>query len=59
MEFELFTVGIKQDGTVGVHFNPKLLGTVTEEELLNEMSGKMDDLLPIAESIVDFIKSKG
>lgn len=59
MEFELFTVSLKQDGTVRVSFNPKLLEVATEEELLNEMSDKMDGLLPIAESIIEFIKSKG
>lgn len=58
MEFELFTVSLKKDGTVRVSFNPQLLEVVSEKELLNEMSDKMDGLLPIAESIIDFVKSK-
>lgn len=58
MEFELFTVSLKKDGTVRVSFNPQLLEVVSEKELLNEMSDKMDGLLPIAESIINFVKSK-
>lgn len=58
MEFELFTVSIKQDGTVGVHFSPKLLQMTTEEELLKEMDGKMEGLLQISEHLIDFLKAK-
>lgn len=58
MEFELFTVALKEDGTVKVLFNPQLLEVVTEEELLTELANKMDGILPIAGSIIDFIKSK-
>lgn len=58
MELELFTVSLKKDGTVKVSFNPELLEIVSEKELLNEMSDKMDGLLPIAENIIDFVKSK-
>lgn len=58
MEFELFIVSIKQDGTVGVDFNPKLLEITTKEELLKAMDGKMDGILQSAESLIDFLKAK-
>lgn len=60
MEFELFTVAIKQDGTVKVHFNPELLQVATEEEIISHLSGKMEEnLIPIAESIIEFVQSRG
>lgn len=58
MEFELFTVSLKQDGTVKVTFNSDLLQVATEKELLDHLSDKMEGLLPIAESIIDFVQSR-
>lgn len=58
MEFGLFTVSLKQDGTIKVTFNSQLLEVATEEELLNEISDNMECLLPIVESIINFVKSK-
>lgn len=58
MELELFTVSIKEDKTVKVDFNRQLLQVITEEELLKGISDKMEGLLPIVESIVDFIRTK-
>lgn len=58
MEFELFTVSIKQDGTVGMHFSPKLLQITTEKELLKSMDGKMEGILQTAEILIAFLQAK-
>jgi hypothetical protein len=58
MEFELFTVHLKADGTIKVLFNPEILDITTEEELAKAMADKMGGLIPITQSILDFIDSK-
>lgn len=58
MDFELFTVLLKKDGTVSVEFNEDLLAIATEEDLVNEMGDKMDALIPIAKNILSFIKER-
>lgn len=58
MDLELFTVSYKQNGAIGIAFNPDLLEIAPQEELINEMTDGMDQIAPIVSKLMMFLKGK-
>ena len=59
MKLELFTVSYKENGSIGIEFNEELLQLATEEELFNEMTDGMEQIVPIVSKLMMFLQSKG
>ena len=58
MDLELFTVLYKENGAIGIEFNPDLLEIAPEEELINEMTDGMDAIAPIVNKLMMYLQGK-
>ena len=58
MDLELFTVVFKENGAIGIEFNPELLEIAPEEELINEMTDGMDAITPVVIKLITYLQVK-
>ena len=58
MEFELFSVRIKTDGTVKIEFNEDLAKMMGKDRLNQILENKTPDLIPIVQSIANLLSTE-